>query len=181
MHLVTMTITLEAHGYKISSLCTLANVFFAQRLTAFVARTLCQAHAVEGITIDPMVIDDALKWLVTKQNRVTGQFEETGRVIHQEMTVFDAKLESANLFEIDFQGGVSSASSCSLTAFILISMLECSYGNTQVFLPALAPRIHLLTFDVLYRLGKLLRGRLLITLRRAFDAKSPVAVHSLNH
>ncbi|KAK2582524.1 hypothetical protein KPH14_004819 [Odynerus spinipes] len=71
-------------------------------LTAFVAKSFKQA--MEYITIDSVVIDDALQWLSNNQAE-NGSFPEVGRVSHKDM-----------------QGGA--AKGLALTAFTLLAFLE---------------------------------------------------------
>nr|BAR45608.1 complement component 3-1 [Scolopendra japonica] len=73
-------------------------------LTAFVAKVFCQASAF--IPIPPENINTALEWLVKRQH-ANGIFAEAYKVHHREMT-----------------GGIQG--DVTLTAYVLISLLECN-------------------------------------------------------
>ncbi|XP_022104847.1 A.superbus venom factor 1-like [Acanthaster planci] len=74
-------------------------------LTAFVAKVFCKAK--EFAFVDERIICKAMEWLITQtQSQDDGSFSETYRVHHREMT-----------------GGVQGKAS--LTAYVLISLLEC--------------------------------------------------------
>jgi hypothetical protein len=84
-------------------------------LTAFVMKSFCQVkHLHLPMVIDEMVIRTGLEWLSTQQLS-TGAFEERGRVL-----------------DVSLQGAVQ-ANQCSLTAFVLIAYLECSYWSRNIF------------------------------------------------
>ncbi|XP_063409247.1 venom factor-like [Mytilus trossulus] len=72
-------------------------------LTAFVIKVFCQAKTY--IDIDQNIICTGMQWLFTKQN-ANGSFSETSPVYHKEI-----------------MGGINGETS--LTAFVLISLLEC--------------------------------------------------------
>lgn len=72
-------------------------------LTAFVMKVFCQAK--QYIDIDQNVICSGMEWLFSKQNE-NGSFTESSPVYHKEI-----------------MGGINGE--MSMTAFVLISMLEC--------------------------------------------------------
>ncbi|KAK3579106.1 hypothetical protein CHS0354_022127 [Potamilus streckersoni] len=74
-------------------------------LTAFVLKSFVQARPY--IYVDDNVNHKAVDWLLTQQNK-NGTFNEPGKVLHKEM-----------------QGG-STAGARSLTAFVLVALLEAS-------------------------------------------------------
>ncbi|CAI9744407.1 CD109 antigen-like isoform X4 [Octopus vulgaris] len=75
-------------------------------LTAYVIKCFCKAkHQMKGVTIDSKVIENAVSWLLERQQK-DGSFKEVGNVIHKDM-----------------QGGTSSG--VTLTAFVAISLLQC--------------------------------------------------------
>ncbi|XP_022108952.1 complement C3-like [Acanthaster planci] len=74
-------------------------------LTAFVSKVMCQAR--EFTFVDDAITCQAMEWLITQTQRDEGYFREIYRVHHLEMT-----------------GGVQG--DVSLTAYVLISLLECN-------------------------------------------------------
>ena len=57
------------------------------RLTAFVLRSFAQAKTYIPKTVDMDILNSAVEFLFTRQNRGNGLFFEQGRVIHDEMQV----------------------------------------------------------------------------------------------
>ena len=62
------------------------------RLTAFVLRSFAQAKTYIPKTVDMDILNSAVEFLFTRQNRGNGLFFEQGRVIHDEMQVRDCLL-----------------------------------------------------------------------------------------
>jgi len=89
-------------------------------LTAFVARSFIAAKP--HITIDPKVIQAALKFLAEKQ-QADGSFVEHGTVIHAEM-----------------KGG--SADSYSLSAYVLLAFIESKGTNTSAAEGEIQPEVN---------------------------------------
>ncbi|KAL4220109.1 hypothetical protein ACF0H5_020520 [Mactra antiquata] len=82
-------------------------------LTAFVAKVFCQAKKVVDDAVDPKEdVEITIKWLVDKMEQ-DGSFIENMPVIHREM-IGQVKETGRNKHP-------------SLTAFVLISLQECSY------------------------------------------------------
>ncbi len=73
-------------------------------LTAFVSKVFCQAK--EFAYIDESITCNAMRWLISQTQKADGSFQELYKVHHQEMI-----------------GGVQG--NASLTAYVLISLLEC--------------------------------------------------------
>ncbi|XP_067829118.1 complement C3-like [Heptranchias perlo] len=75
-------------------------------LTAYVVKVFAMANSL--IAIEPNVLCGAVKWLILQKQKPDGRFQEDAPVVHGEMT----------------GGFIGSESHASLTAFVLIAMLE---------------------------------------------------------
>ncbi|KAG8441477.1 hypothetical protein GDO86_007006 [Hymenochirus boettgeri] len=84
-------------------------------LTAYVVKVFAMAH--DFADIDNNVLCGAVNWLISQKQLSKGQFDETAPVIHQEM--------------VGGNTGQASEADSSLTAFVLIAMLESQKSCTQ--------------------------------------------------
>lgn len=55
-------------------------------LTAFVLQTVCRAT--DFIFVDPVIITDAQKFILTRQDGATGQFNELGNTVRDTLRVY---------------------------------------------------------------------------------------------
>ncbi|XP_072015058.1 complement C3-like [Amphiura filiformis] len=89
-------------------------------LTAFVNKVFCQAKEFfdNELFIDPKITCKAVEWLITNATAPDGSFVEIYKVHHMEMT-----------------GGL--AGTATMTAFVLISLLECDCKNVYNYQDAI--------------------------------------------